>query len=84
MWPASRRTVGMQMDQKVVIAVLRGMSDEYPQLKQMLPPDPDHPAPAPSAGPLQLQPREHPTPNSAPAPSVNADAAPAVKSKNRL
>jgi uncharacterized protein len=42
---------GMQMDQKVVIAVLRGMSEEYPQLKQMLPPDPDHPAPAPNAGP---------------------------------
>ena len=43
------QSVGMQIDQKVVIDVLRGMSEEYPQLKQMLPPDPEHPAPAPSA-----------------------------------
>ena len=41
--------VGMEIDKKVVVDVLRGMSDEYPQLKQMLPPDPEHPAPAPSA-----------------------------------
>ena len=58
---------GMQMDQKVVIAVLRAMSDEYPQLKQMLPPDPDHPAPAPNAGPAPAPAPGTPTPNSAPA-----------------
>jgi hypothetical protein len=60
---------GMQMDQKVVIAVLRGMSDEYPQLKQMLPPDPDHPAPAPNAGPDRAPGPGTPAPNSVPAPA---------------
>ena len=64
--------VGMEMDQKVVVAVLRGMSDEYPQLKQMLPPDPDHPAPAPSAAPLPCisSPRNPRAPNSNPAPGA--------------
>jgi hypothetical protein len=61
---------GMQMDQKVVIAVLRGMSDEYPQLKQMLPPDADHPAPAPSAGPAPTPAPGTPTPNSNPSPGA--------------
>jgi hypothetical protein len=61
---------GMEMDQKVVLAVLRGMSDEYPQLKQMLPPDPDHPAPAPNAGPAPAPAPGTPSPNSAPAPGT--------------
>src|ERR1700683_5217104 len=42
------QTAGMQMDQKVVMQVLYGMADDYPQLKQMLPPDPSKPAPAPA------------------------------------
>jgi len=42
------QTAGMQMDQKIVMQVLWGMEDEYPQLKQMLPPDPSKPAPAPA------------------------------------
>src|SRR5580704_1553062 len=63
------QTAGMQIDQKVVIEVLRGMSDEYPQLKQMLPPDPAHPAPAPNAGPA-------PTP----APGTSATPSPAPSS----
>src|SRR5580704_11371075 len=67
------QSVGMQMDQKVVIDVLRGMSDEYPQLKQMLPPDPDHPAPAPSAG------APAPAPGSTAPPSSNATPAPGTK-----
>ena len=73
------QSVGMQMDQKVVIDVLRGMSDEYPQLKQMLPPDPEHPAPAPSgAGPAPA-PGKSPAPESAAPPSSNATPAPGTK-----
>src|SRR5580704_2414221 len=76
------QSVGMQIDQKVVIDVLRGMSDEYPQLKQMLPPDPDHPAPAPNAAaPAPASaPGTSPAPGSAaPAPNSNATPAPGTK-----
>jgi len=47
------QTAGVQMDQKVVMQVLWGMEDDYPQLKKMLPPDPSKPAlpPTPAAGP---------------------------------
>ena len=62
------QTAGMQMDQKVVIEVLRGMSDEYPQIKPLLPPDPSKPAPAPSAAPAPA-PGSSATPPTAPAPS---------------
>jgi hypothetical protein len=42
---------GMQIDQKAAVDVLRGMSTEYPELKQMLPPEPGGPPnPAPGAG----------------------------------
>lgn len=52
---------GVQMDQKAALDVLRAMSTEYPQLKQMLPPEPGSApaggiqpgggiAPAPGAG----------------------------------
>jgi uncharacterized protein len=41
---------GVQMDQNAALTVLRGMEEEYPVLKQMLPPDPNAPpAPAPAA-----------------------------------
>ena len=56
------QTAGAQIDQKAAIAALRSMSDEYPQLKQMLPPDPSAPAPAPA-------PNAGPAPNAAPAPA---------------
>jgi hypothetical protein len=39
---------GVQMDQKAALEVLRSMSTEYPQLKQMLPPEPGA-APGPGA-----------------------------------
>ena len=45
---------GMQIDQKAAIEVLRSMSIEYPELKQMLPPEPGAappPGPAPAPGP---------------------------------
>ncbi len=42
------QAAGMQMDQKIAMQVLWGMEDEYPQLKQVLPPDPSKPAPAPA------------------------------------
>jgi len=40
---------GVQMDQKAALDVLRGMSTDYPELKQLLPPEPG--APTPGAGP---------------------------------
>ena len=75
------QSVGMQIDQKVVIDVLRGMSEEYPQLKQMLPPDPDHPAPAPSAAAPAPAPGTAPAPGSTAPPSSNATPAPGTKPK---
>lgn len=48
---------GARIDQKAAIETLRSMSEEYPQLKQMLPPE------SPAAAPA---------PNSAPAPNPNA------------
>lgn len=43
------QSTGAQIDQKAAIAVLRSMSDEYPQLKPMLPPDPNAPTPPPAS-----------------------------------
>jgi|HubBroStandDraft_5_1064220.scaffolds.fasta_scaffold00695_3 hypothetical protein len=46
------QNVGVEMDEAAALVVLRGMQDEYPVLKQMLPPDPNAPAPAaPAATP---------------------------------
>lgn len=55
------QAVGARLDQKAAIATLRSMSDEYPQLKQMLPPESPAAAPAPN-----------PAPAPAPAPNPNA------------
>ena len=65
--------IGLEMDQKAAIDVLRAMSTDYPQLKQMLPPDPNQPAgaPAPAAGPAPA-----PAPPSASAPTPGASPAP--------
>ncbi len=41
---------GVEMDQKAALDVLRSMSTDYPQLKQMLPPEPGA-GPAPGAAP---------------------------------
>jgi Uncharacterized protein conserved in bacteria (DUF2059) len=48
------RVAGQQIETTVAISVLRGMTDEYPQLKQMLPPDAS--APAPSSAPAPASP----------------------------
>jgi uncharacterized protein len=63
---------GAQIDQKAAIAVLRNMSDEYPQLKQMLPPDPSAPPPAASSSPAPaLAPGTPPSSTPAPAPKLS-------------
>jgi hypothetical protein len=64
-------TVGAEIDQKAAIDTLRAMSGDYPQLKQMLPPDPNQPAeaPAPAAAPA-------PAPGTSPAPSPSPAPAP--------
>jgi hypothetical protein len=54
------QAAGARIDQKAAIATLRSMSDEYPQLKQMLPPDSPAAAPAPNSAPA---PAPAPTPN---------------------
>ncbi len=41
------QTAGMQIDRKVALDVLRGMSDEYPELKRMLPAENGQPEPSP-------------------------------------
>jgi hypothetical protein len=56
---------GQQLDQQAAMQVLRGMSDEYTELKQMLPPDPSKPEPKPTGAPAPAAP---PTPGPAPAP----------------
>ncbi len=67
-------SIGVQMDQKAAVDVLRGMSDDYPQLKPMLPPDETKPAatpaPAPGAAPAPAPPSgSAPAPGTPPAPS---------------
>lgn len=51
--------MGLELDQKAAMTVLRGMSDEYPQLKQILPPDNSKP---------EATPAPKPAPGAAPAP----------------
>jgi uncharacterized protein len=70
-------TAGIQIDQKAAMTVLRGMEDQYPELKQMLPPEGGAPGGAnqPPAGAggapnTPLAPNAPPTPNRAPAPNA--------------
>lgn len=39
------QAAGIQMEQTAALAILRGMSEEYPELKQILPPEPGQLAP---------------------------------------
>lgn len=71
-------STGQQMDQEAAMKVLRGMSDEYTELKQMLPPDPSQPEAKPAGG---TTPPTPPAPSAAPGakPVPAGAAAPAPK-----
>jgi uncharacterized protein len=63
------QTAGAAIDQKAAISTLRSMSSDYPQLKQMLPPDPSAPATEPA--PSSLSPATGtPAPQTAPPPKL--------------
>lgn len=64
---------GQQIETTVAISVLRSMTDDYPQLKQMLPADGS--APAPSSAPAPATPAPGAKPNTPP-PSTLKPAAP--------
>jgi len=77
-------STGQQMDQQAAMQILRAMSDEYTELKQMLPPDTSKPeakpagAPAPAATPAPGSvPAAKPTPAPAPASGPAPKPAPA-------
>jgi len=71
---------GQEIDQKAALDVLREMSDEYTELKAILPPEPPKPgaAPTPAATPAPATPPT-PTAASSPAPAPAPGAAPAPK-----
>lgn len=70
------RTAGQQIETTVAIAVLRSMADEYPQLKQMLPPDGSAPAPSSAPAPAPGTPAPAAKTPSSPPPSTLKPAAP--------
>lgn len=75
-------STGQKMDQQAAMQILRGMSDEYTELKQMLPPDPSKPEPKPAGAPSSTTPSaagSAPATKPAPAPAPAASAAPAPK-----
>jgi hypothetical protein len=68
---------GQKMDQQAAMQILRGMSDEYTELKQMLPPDPSKPAAVPSSTtPAASGPATATKPAPAQAPAAGATPAP--------
>jgi hypothetical protein len=66
---------GQQIENTAAIAALRSMTDDYPQLKQMLPPDSSAPAPAPSSAPAPSTPAPG-AKSTTPPPSTLKPAAP--------
>jgi uncharacterized protein len=73
---------GQQMDQQATMQILRGMSDEYTELKQMLPPDPTKPEPKPAGAPAPAAaPAPGPVPVAKPAPAATPDLGPAPAPK---
>lgn len=60
---------GMQIVRKEAMEILRGMADDYPELKAKLPPDNSKPASAPAPAPSAA-------PNPSPAPGPASPAAP--------
>lgn len=65
---------GQQIETTVAFAVLRGMTDDYPQLKQMLPPDSS--APTPSSAPAPAPATQAPGTKAPLPPSTLKPAAP--------
>jgi uncharacterized protein len=65
---------GQQIENTAAIAALRGMTDDYPQLKQMLPPDSS--APAPSSAPASAPATQAPGTKAPLPPSTLKPAAP--------
>ena len=62
---------GQQMDQQAAMQILRGMSDEYTELKQMLPPDTSKPVTKPAGTPAAAAtPTPGPAPSASPAPAA--------------
>jgi hypothetical protein len=70
---------GQQIDQQAAMQILRGMSAEYTELKQMLPPDPSTPEPKP-AGAAAAAPTRAPVATAAPSVAPLAKPAPAPNS----
>jgi hypothetical protein len=75
---------GQQMDQQAAMKILRGMSDEYTELKQMLPPDPTKPEPKPAGASAPAAtsapgsaPTAQPAPTATPAPGPDRAPRPA-------
>jgi len=56
------QTAGIEIEQTSALRVLRGMEDEYPELKQILPPESGQTAPGANAAP-------EPTPSPSPGPT---------------
>ena len=78
-------STGQQMDQQAAMQILRGMSAEYTELKQMLPPDSSKPEAKPAGAPAATatpgsapadKPAPTPAPSSGPAPSLRPAPAP--------
>ena len=70
---------GQQIETAVALSALRSMMDEYPQLKQMLPPDSSAPAPSGAPAPAPATPGQGtkaPSSQSSPPPSTLKPAAP--------
>jgi hypothetical protein len=68
---------GQEIDQKAALDVLREMSDEYTELKAILPPEPLKPGAAPApAGTPATPPTPAAAPTAAPAPAPGAAPAP--------
>jgi uncharacterized protein len=49
------QAAGIQIEQSAALTILKGMSDEYPELKQILPPDTAQPTPGPQPSPTPPQ-----------------------------
>ena len=75
------QAIGAQMGQKAALETLRGMTAQYPELKQILPPDDSaaptgSPAPVPNPAPAAPNSGVAPAPRSTPAPTPRPTPAP--------